>query len=73
MKRIGEGSSCSSKSEVTGELVYIKVIEDVIKLFDKAAGKICLVEDAGSGTAGCPSTWQSVPCLSCLDCHAAQA
>ena len=50
MKRIGEGSPCSSKSDVTGELVYIKVIEDVIKLFDKAAGKICLVDDAGITT-----------------------
>jgi phosphoenolpyruvate synthase/pyruvate phosphate dikinase len=50
MKKIGEGLSCSSKSGVTGELVYIKVLEDVINLFDKATGKICLVDDAGITT-----------------------
>lgn len=50
MKKIGEGLSCSSKSVVTGELVYIKTIEDVIKLFDKASGKICIVDDAGITT-----------------------
>ena len=50
MEKIGEGLSCSSKSEVTGELVYIETIEDVINLFDKASGKICIVEDAGITT-----------------------
>jgi len=50
MKKIGEGSSCSSKSNVIGELVYIKTIEDVINLFDNASGKICLVNDAGITT-----------------------
>jgi phosphohistidine swiveling domain-containing protein len=52
MKRIGEGLSCSSKSEVSGELVYIRTVEDVMNLFDKAAGKICIVEDAGTTTLG---------------------
>ena len=52
MKRIGEGLSCSSKSEVSGELVYIKTVEDVMNLFDKATGKICIVEDAGTTTLG---------------------
>jgi phosphoenolpyruvate synthase/pyruvate phosphate dikinase len=52
MKRIGEGLSCSSKSEATGELVYIRTVEDVMNLFDKAAGKICIVEDAGTTTLG---------------------
>ena len=50
MKKIGEGLSCSSKSEVTGEIAYIQTIEDVIHLFDKANGKICIVEDAGITT-----------------------
>lgn len=50
MEKIGEGLSCSSKSEVTGELVYIQTIEDVINLFDKATGKICIVKDAGITT-----------------------
>ncbi len=50
MEKIGEGLSCSSKSEVTGELVYVQTIEDVINLFDKATGKICIVEDAGITT-----------------------
>lgn len=50
MEKIGEGLSCSTKKEITGELVYIKTIEDVINLFDKAAGKICIVEDAGITT-----------------------
>jgi phosphohistidine swiveling domain-containing protein len=50
MEKIGEGLSCSSKSEVTGELVYIQTIQDVINLFDKATGKICIVEDAGITT-----------------------
>jgi len=50
MNKIGEGLSCSSKSEVDGELVYIKTIEDVINLFDSASGKICIVDDAGITT-----------------------
>ena len=50
MKKIGEGLSCSIKKEVTGELVYIQEINDVINLFDKAAGKICIVDDAGTTT-----------------------
>ena len=50
MKKIGEGLSCSIKTEVTGELVYIQEINDVINLFDKAAGKICIVDDAGTTT-----------------------
>ena len=52
MKLIGEGLSCSSKSEVIGELVHVKIIEDVIQLFDCASGKICLVDDAGITTLG---------------------
>jgi phosphoenolpyruvate synthase/pyruvate phosphate dikinase len=52
MKKIGEGLSCSSKSEASGELVYIKTVEDVMNLFDRAAGKICVVEDAGTTTLG---------------------
>ncbi len=47
MKKIGEGLSCSTKSDVTGELAYIATLEDVIKLFDKAAGKICGEKGAG--------------------------
>ena len=35
MKKIGEGLSCSTKSDVTGELAYITTLEDVIELFDK--------------------------------------
>lgn len=50
MKKIGKGLSCSSKSDVTGELVYVKTIEDVINLFDCAVGKICIVDDAGITT-----------------------
>jgi len=52
MEKIGEGLSCSSKLEITGELVYITTIEDVIDLFDKATSKICLVDDAGITTLG---------------------
>jgi phosphoenolpyruvate synthase/pyruvate phosphate dikinase len=52
MKRIGEGLSCSSKSEAYGELAYVKTVEDVMNLFDKAAGKICIIEDAGTTTLG---------------------
>ena len=52
MKKIGEGLSCSSKSEASGELAYVNTVEDVMNLFDKAAGKICLVEDAGTTTLG---------------------
>jgi signal transduction protein with GAF and PtsI domain len=50
MEKIGEGLSCASKTAVTGYLVYIQTIEDVINLFDKASGKICIVEDAGITT-----------------------
>ena len=50
MEKIGEGLSCSSKSEVEGNLVYIRTIEDVINLFNNASGKICIVEDAGITT-----------------------
>jgi phosphoenolpyruvate-protein kinase (PTS system EI component) len=52
MKRIGEGLSCSSKSEVSGELAYVNTVEDVMNLFDKATGKICVVDDAGTTTLG---------------------
>jgi phosphoenolpyruvate-protein kinase (PTS system EI component) len=52
MRKVGEGLSCSSKSEVTGTLVYVTKIEDVIELFDTAKGKICLVDDAGITTLG---------------------
>ncbi|WXG45127.1 MAG: PEP-utilizing enzyme [Candidatus Atabeyarchaeum deiterrae] len=52
MKKIGEGLSCSSKSEAAGELVYIRTVEDVVNLFDKATGKICIIEDAGTTTLG---------------------
>jgi len=50
MEKIGEGLSCSSKTEVSGEAVYVKTIEDVIRLFDCAEGKICIVDDAGITT-----------------------
>jgi phosphoenolpyruvate-protein kinase (PTS system EI component) len=50
MEKIGQGLSCSSKTEVSGEAVYIKTIEDVIALFDNASGKICIVDDAGITT-----------------------
>lgn len=52
MERVGEGLSCSSKSEAEGELVFVKTVEDVINLFDSATGKICLVEEAGTTTLG---------------------
>ena len=52
MRKVGEGLSCSSKLEVSGSLVYVTTIEDVIDLFDKAKGKICLVDDAGITTIG---------------------
>lgn len=52
MEIIGEGLSCSSKSEVIGEFVYIKTAEDVINLFDSASGKIGIVEEAGTTTLG---------------------
>ena len=52
MEKIGEGLSCSSKSEVIGEIVFVKTVEDVINLFDCATGKICLVEEAGTTTLG---------------------
>lgn len=50
MEKIGEGLSCSSKSEATGEFIYIKTVEDVIDLFDSAKGKICIVDEAGTTT-----------------------
>jgi len=50
MEKIGEGLSCSSKTEVSGEVVYIKTVEDVISLFECAEGKICIVDDAGITT-----------------------
>ena len=52
LERIGEGLSCSSKSEALGELVFVKTVEDVINLFDSATGKLCLVEEAGTTTLG---------------------
>lgn len=52
MKKIGEGLSCSSTSEVTGEMVFVQSVEDVINLFDIADGKICLVQDSGTTTLG---------------------
>lgn len=52
MEKIGEGLSCSSKSESEGELIFVKTVEDVINLFDIATGKICLVEEAGTTTLG---------------------
>ena len=52
MKIIGEGLSCSSNSEATGEFVFIQSVEDVINLFDIAEGKICLVKDSGTTTLG---------------------
>ena len=52
MKKIGEGESCSSNSEVIGELAFIQSVEDVINLFDDANGKICIVEDSGTTTLG---------------------
>jgi signal transduction protein with GAF and PtsI domain len=52
MKKIGEGLSCSSNSEVVGEVVYVQSVEDVIELFDNAGGKICIVDDSGTTTLG---------------------
>jgi len=52
MKKIGEGLSCSSKTEVEGELIYIQSINDVIDLLDEAEDKICLVNEAGTTTLG---------------------
>jgi len=52
MEKIGEGLSCSSKSEAIGDLVFVKTVEDVIDLFDKARGKICIIEEAGTTTLG---------------------
>jgi phosphoenolpyruvate synthase/pyruvate phosphate dikinase len=52
LKELGKGLSCSSEKEATGELKIIKTIQDVIALFDKAHGKICFVEDAGTTTLG---------------------
>lgn len=50
MEKIGVGLSCSTKIEVTGELVFVQTIEDVINLFDSANGKICIVDNAGITT-----------------------
>lgn len=50
MEEIAKGLSCSVKSDVTGELVYIQTIEDVINLFNNASGKICIVDEAGITT-----------------------
>jgi phosphoenolpyruvate synthase/pyruvate phosphate dikinase len=52
MEKIGEGLSCSSKSEALGIFSYVKTVENVIDLFDKAKGKICIVEEAGTTTLG---------------------
>ncbi len=52
METIGEGLSCSSKTDVIGEFVFIRTTEEVIDLFDKATGKICIVEEAGTTTLG---------------------
>jgi len=52
MKKIGEGLSCSTNSEASGELVFIQTVEDVIELFDSAEGKICAVKDSGTTTLG---------------------
>jgi phosphoenolpyruvate synthase/pyruvate phosphate dikinase len=52
MIKVAEGLSCSTKMEIQGEIAYIKTIEDVIELFDKAEGKICIVDDAGITTLG---------------------
>ncbi|MFO7797259.1 MAG: PEP-utilizing enzyme [Promethearchaeati archaeon] len=52
MKLLGKGLSCSSKEDASGELIYIKTVQDVIALFDNAHGKICLVQDAGTTTLG---------------------
>ena len=52
MEKIGEGLSCSTNSEASGELVFIQTVEDVINLFDSAEGKICAVKDSGTTTLG---------------------
>ena len=52
MEKIGEGLSCSSKSEAMGKLVFVETVEDVINLFDSAEGKICIVEESGTTTLG---------------------
>lgn len=52
MKRVAEGLSCSVKTEINGEITYVKTIQDVIELFDNAEGKICIVDDAGITTLG---------------------
>jgi phosphohistidine swiveling domain-containing protein len=52
MKKVAEGLSCSVKTEIKGEIIYVKTINDVIELFDKAEGKICIVDDAGITTLG---------------------
>lgn len=52
MEKIGKGLSCSSKSEAMGNFVFVETVEDVINLFDKADGKICIVEESGTTTLG---------------------
>ena len=52
MKKIGDGLSCSTKSDVEGELIYIENINDVIDIFDEVEEKICLVKDAGTRILG---------------------
>ena len=52
MKKIGDGLSCSSKSDVEGELVYIENINDVIDIFEEAEEKICVVNDSGTRILG---------------------
>ena len=52
MIKVAEGLSCSVKTEINGEITYVKSIQDVIELFNKAEGKICIVDDAGITTLG---------------------
>ena len=74
MEKIGQGLSCSSKTEVSGEAVYIKTIEDVIALFDDAgittlspilselAGTVCTTGGPGSHLA-IVSREFGIPCI----------
>ena len=52
MKKIGDGLSCSSKTDVEGDLIYIENINDVLDIFDEAEEKICVVNDAGTRILG---------------------
>ena len=52
MKKIGDGLSCSSKTDVEGELIYIENINDVLDIFDEAEEKICMVNDSGTKVLG---------------------